>query len=248
MSTIDNNNSLNTILKELGIQKPVEEKGASDQLGQADFLKLMTTQLQNQDPFAPMENAEFIAQMAQFSTVTGITEINESLKGMSDQLSEFRIATAANMLGHSVLVPGSTAYPDGSGSISGAIDMPEASGNTEIVYRSEVGEILHTQQLGAQAAGLVGFSWQDIPQDVLDQNASIRVEAYADTGKGMKSVGASVYSEVLAASTGDTSSGVVYDVRGYGDVKASDVVRFKSNEFNRSETRSNLSDFFANRD
>ena len=108
--------------------------------------------------------------------------------------------------------------------------------------------LLHTQQLGAQAAGLVGFSWEDIPQDVLDQNASIRVEAYADTGKGMKSVGASVFSEVLAASTGDASSGVVYDVRGYGDVKASDVVRFKSNEFNRSETRSNLSDFFANRD
>ena len=109
MSTIDSSNSLNTILDKLGIQKPVEEKGASDKLGQADFLKLMTTQLQNQDPFAPMENAEFIAQMAQFSTVTGITEISESLKGMSDQLSEFRIATAANMLGHSVLVPGSTA-------------------------------------------------------------------------------------------------------------------------------------------
>ena len=120
---------------------------------------------------------------------------------MSDQLSEFRIATAANMLGHSVLVPGSTAYPDSDGSISGAIDIPAASANTNIVYRSEAGEILHTQELGAQSAGLVGFSWQDIPQEVLSQNASIKVEAYADTGKGLKSVGASVYSEVLAAST-----------------------------------------------
>ena len=108
------------------------------------------------------------------------------LKGMSDQLSEFRIATAANMLGHSVLVPGSTAYPDSDGSISGAIDIPAASANTNIVYRSEAGEILHTQELGAQSAGLVGFSWQDIPQEVLSQNASIKVEAYADTGKGIK--------------------------------------------------------------
>ena len=89
---------------------------------------------------------------------------------------------------------------------------------------------------------------QDIPQDVLSQNASIKVEAYADTGKGLKSVGASVYSEVMAASTGDGSSGVVYDVRGYGDINASDVVRFKSNDFNRAETRSSLSDFFANRE
>ena len=176
MSTIDSSNSLNTILDKLGIQKPAKETGASDKLGQADFLKLMTTQLQNQDPFAPMENAEFIAQMAQFSTVTGITEISESLKGMSDQLSEFRIATAANMLGHSVLVPGSTAYPDNDGSISGAIDIPAASANTNIVYRSETGEILHTQELGAQSAGLVGFNWQDIPQEVLSQNASIKLK------------------------------------------------------------------------
>ena len=94
MSSIDSSNtSLNSILDKLGIQKPADTNAPSDKLGQADFLKLMTTQLQNQDPFAPMENAEFIAQMAQFSTVTGITEISESLKGMSDQLSEFRIAT-----------------------------------------------------------------------------------------------------------------------------------------------------------
>ena len=51
MSTIDSSNSLNTILDKLGIQKPVEEKGASDKLGQADFLKLMTTQLQNPRSF-----------------------------------------------------------------------------------------------------------------------------------------------------------------------------------------------------
>ena len=53
MSTIDSSNSLNTILDKLGIQQPAEDAGASDKLGQADFLKLMTTQLQNQDPFQP---------------------------------------------------------------------------------------------------------------------------------------------------------------------------------------------------
>ena len=83
-----------------------------------------------------MENAEFIAQMAQFSTVTGITEISESLKGMSDQLSEFRIATAANMLGHSVLCL-EALLSRRRCSISGAIDIPAASANTNIVYRSE---------------------------------------------------------------------------------------------------------------
>ena len=228
MSSIDSSNtSLNSILDKLGIQKPADTNAPSDKLGQADFLKLMTTQLQNQDPFAPMENGDFIAQMGQFSTVTGITETSETLKSLSGQLSEFRIATAANMLGHSVLVPGSNAYPDSDGVVSGAVDIPSASANTSILYRAANGEILHTQDLGPQAAGLVGFRWEDIPQAILDDNEFIKVEAYADTGTGLQSVGASAYGEVLAASTGKAAADVVYDVRGYGDVKASDVVQFK---------------------
>ncbi|MEC8291420.1 MAG: flagellar hook capping FlgD N-terminal domain-containing protein, partial [Pseudomonadota bacterium] len=107
MSTIDQNsqNSLSAILDKLGISRADEKKqAAKNTLGQEDFLKLMTTQLQNQDPFAPMENGDFIAQMAQFSTVTGITDMGETLKGLSSQLSEFRLATATNLLGSSVLI------------------------------------------------------------------------------------------------------------------------------------------------
>ena len=109
MSGIDatNNSSLTAILDKLGVSSYDENKPkAKDSLGQEDFLKLMTTQLQNQDPFAPMENGEFIAQMAQFSTVTGITEMGQTLKSLASQLNEFRVATASDLLGHSVLVPG----------------------------------------------------------------------------------------------------------------------------------------------
>ena len=86
MSSVDNNNSLNSILDKLGINQPKEAKKSSDTLGQDDFLKLMTTQLQNQDPFKPTDNTEMIAQMAQFSMVTGQTEMNESIKAISGQL------------------------------------------------------------------------------------------------------------------------------------------------------------------
>ena len=114
MSTIDptSQSQLDSILKKLGVQSEEEtSRGSTDTLGQSDFLKLMTTQLQNQDPFAPMENAEFIAQMAQFSTVTGITEMGTELKGIAEQLGEFKIATAANLLGNSVMIPGNYARP-----------------------------------------------------------------------------------------------------------------------------------------
>ena len=114
MSSIESSNqSLNNILDKIGVRSP---EGAPNKrknsLGQEDFLKLMTTQLQNQDPFAPMENGEFIAQMAQFSTVTGITEMGQTLKGLSDKLNEFRIATASDLLGNSVLVPGNLVRPN----------------------------------------------------------------------------------------------------------------------------------------
>jgi len=227
MSTIDNNQSLNSILDKLGIRQPEEQKRADKtSLGQEDFLKLMTTQLQNQDPFAPMENAEFIAQMAQFSTVTGITEMGQTLKGLSSQLSEFRIATATNMLGNSVLVPGTKAYPDGSGAVHGVVDLPAASGATQVVFKSVAGEILHVADLGAQASGLAGFSWEDIPQEVLDNNEYITVQAFADQGSGLEGVSASVFGEVLAASA-TADDGVRLDVKGYGDISASEVVRFR---------------------
>ena len=229
MSTVNNNQSLNNILDKLGIQQQEEKKRADGgALGQEDFLKLMTTQLQNQDPFAPMENADFIAQMAQFSTVTGITDMGQSLKGISNQLSEFRIATATNMLGNSVLVPGTRAYPDGDGAVHGVIDLPVASGTTNVVFTSQNGDILHVEELGAQPSGLAGFSWQDIPQNVLDSNDYINVEAFADQGGGLEGVSTSVFGEVLAAST-SSADGVMLDVKGYGDINVNEVVRFRHN-------------------
>jgi flagellar basal-body rod modification protein FlgD len=132
------------------------------------------------------------------------------------------------MLGHSVLVPGGNAYASPEGGISGAIDIPTASNSTNVVYRSEAGEILHTEDLGPQPAGLVGFAWDEIPENILNENAFFRIEAYADTGEGLQAVGASVFGEVLAASTGGSNKDVVYDVRGFGGVKASDVVSFKN--------------------
>ena len=229
MSTVDSNQSLNNILDKLGIQ-PQEQKKRADggALGQEDFLKLMTTQLQNQDPFAPMENADFIAQMAQFSTVTGITDIGQSLKGISNQLSEFRIATATNLLGNSVLVPGSKAYPDAEGSVHGVIDLPAASGVTNVAFTSESGELLHVEELGSQASGLAGFSWKNIPQDILNNNEYIVVEAFADQGDGLEGIPTSVFGEVLAASAGG-NDGVMLDVKGYGDINVNEVVRFRQN-------------------
>ena len=230
MSNIDpSQQSLSAILNKLGInssEKSTVPK-AKDQLGQEDFLKLMTTQLQNQDPFAPMENGEFIAQMAQFSTVTGITSMDESLKNVAAKLGETRIATAANMLGHSVLVPGKIARADNDGSVNGVIDLPSASTNVNVVFKSQNGEIIDTINLGNQSSGLVGFAWHGAPKDMIENDEPIFVEAYANSGKGMEGVSSSIFAEVLSSSAGDGDSGVMLDVRDYGTISANEVIKFR---------------------
>ena len=232
MSTIDPNSTatLNKILEKIGVKSNDENSlKKKETLGQSDFLKLMTTQLQNQDPFAPMENGDFIAQMAQFSTVTGIAEMGESLKSLSNQLGEFRIATATNLLGHSVLVPGNKVRPNSDGEIHGVLDIPRASSATNIVFSNTAGEVVHTIDLGSQASGLVGFSWNDIPQELHNQDNPLKIEAFMNGENGRSGVTPSVFAEVLAASTGDSKTGVVLEVKDYGNINAADVRKFRSN-------------------
>ena len=65
-------------------------------LGQADFIKLMTTQMKLQDPLEPVDNKEMIAQMAQFSSLSGINDINATLKAISAQLDSVMAAHSAS--------------------------------------------------------------------------------------------------------------------------------------------------------
>ena len=230
MSEINSSNqSLTNILDKLGINASKEKfapKETKDQLGQDDFLKLMTTQLQNQDQFAPVDNADFIAQMAQFSTVTGITSMDQSIKSISDQLSEMRIASTTQLMGHSVLVPGKYARPDKEGIISGVVDLPETAGNLNIIFENSDGQVLHQDALGMQKAGLVGFEWKDLPEEIKSSNSPITIRAFTgnvgDTGELSTQVFASV------SGTSKTDTGVMLEVEDYGTIDPSQVVRFKN--------------------
>ena len=230
MSTIDPNSSQAAIFSKLGISQTSEtQKAKKDTLGQSDFLKLMTTQLQNQDPFAPMDNGDFIAQMAQFSTVTGIQEINNSIGRLVEEFDQARIATASNLLGHSVLVPGDTGKPDNAGELHGVLDLPEGTISTELRYLdADTGAEIHFEDLGPRPAGLVGFSWKTIPQEILDAGKRIKIEATIDTGSGPEQLSPSIYSKVISASVGSgEEKQVLMNVEDYGELDVSYAVNFR---------------------
>ena len=223
--------SLNNILNKLGVktQEDVAKSGKKSTLGQEDFLKLMTTQLQNQDPFAPMDNGDFIAQMAQFSTVTGITEINNNLTNLGSKLEPNRVATAAQFLGHSVLVPGNNLSPDYNGEVHGVVDLPFTSSDVGLTFTNQSGEILHTMNLGSQDKGLVGFSWTDIPEKIIDNKTKLTIQAYSGNAQGADGLSTAVYNKVIAASAPKNSEDVILETKDYGEISASEAIKFKSN-------------------
>jgi flagellar basal-body rod modification protein FlgD len=230
MTTIDPNSAQAALFEKLGLNKQSDaQKANSDKLGQSDFLKLMTTQLQNQDPFAPMDNGDFIAQMAQFSTVTGIQDMNASLGKLVEEFDQARIATASNLLGHSVLVPGNIGRPDDRGELHGVLDLPEATISTQLNYVDvDTNNSLFKEDLGPRSAGLVGFKWSDIPEEILASNKRIKIEALIDTGNGPEQLSPSIYSKVISASvgTGETKQ-VLLNVEDYGDLDVSSAVNFR---------------------
>ena len=234
MTEITNNSdqSLNKILNKLGIksQDDSAKSGNKSKLGQEDFLKLMTTQLQNQDPFAPMDNGDFIAQMAQFSTVTGITEINNNLSSLGSKLEPNRVATAAQFLGHSVLVPGQIVTPDDNGEIHGVVDLPAFSNDVGLTFTNSSGEIIYSLNLGSAEKGLVGFSWTDIPEQIVKNKTRLNIQAYAGNGEASDGLTTAVYNKVVAASAPKNSEDVILELKDYGEISASEAIKFKSND------------------
>jgi flagellar basal-body rod modification protein FlgD len=224
--------SLNNILDKLGVrtQEDVKKEGNKNTLGQEDFLKLMTTQLQNQDPFAPMDNGDFIAQMAQFSTVTGITEINSNLTNLGSKLEPNRVATAAQFLGHSVLVPGQVVSPDDKGEIHGVVDLPSYSNDVGLTFTNPSGEIVHTMNLGTNDRGLVGFSWTDIPDEIKRNKTRLTIQAYAGNGQASDGISTAVYNKVIAASAPKNSEDVILETKDYGEISANDAIKLKTND------------------
>lgn len=131
---------------------------SSSQDAEDRFLKLLVAQLNNQDPMNPMDNAEMTTQMAQISTVTGIEQVNDTLKSMAEQFAAMQVLQGSSMVGHDVLVSGNTmAIKDGVG--SAAFELNGRAESVKVDVLSPGGQVLDTLNLGALDAGQHSFDW-----------------------------------------------------------------------------------------
>lgn len=132
---------------------------ASDATASQDrFLKLLVAQLNNQDPMNPMDNAQMTSQMAQINTVTGIQQLNETMKSIGTQFSSMQALQSASLIGHGVLLEGNTLSVD-AGSAKGAIELPANADSVKVDILSPAGQLLDTLNLGAMTTGRHSFEW-----------------------------------------------------------------------------------------
>lgn len=224
--------SFDSTLAGLGINRTgsktptVQSASKLDTLTSSDFIKLLTAQLQNQDPTSPVDATQQLTQLAQFSQVSGISEINTTLKAIQDQLTKSGSTSTADALayvGHNVLVPGDTAYPRTSGGLAGAIELGDAASKVQVTIESQDGQVLKVQQLGAQPKGTVNFDWDGKTASGGDAGSGpfkILVNAVSD-GKAVTAQSL-VWAPVNSVSLPSTG-GPVLSLPGLDPVAASDV-------------------------
>jgi flagellar basal-body rod modification protein FlgD len=209
----------------LGLATTADKKDVKKQeLGQEQFLKLMTTQLTHQDPNEPMENGDFLAQMAQFSTVEGIGDLNTSFAEFSSSVSSGQALQAASLVGKSVMVPAEEGIISLTKPLSGEAMLTEGTDNLKVSFLDSNGTKVKTIELGRQDAGNISFKWDGLLDDgtYVDPGVyKITAEANIDGANTVLQTYASA--DVESVSLGKKNGGVTLALSGLGQVSLNDV-------------------------
>jgi len=222
--------SFDTTLANLGVKRTgastanTPTADTSQQMDQSDFLALMTAQLKNQDPFAPVDNSQMVAQMAQMSSVAGISEMNSTLKAISARLGASTTSDMMAWVGRTVQVEGNTAYPSTAGGLSGAISLGADAANVSVTIQNASGAVLKTVDLGAQAKGTIDYEWDGTTDSGDPAGAGpFKISATARNAEG-KSVTATplVWAPVTSVTTGSDGMPLL-TLPGLGQVSATTV-------------------------
>ena len=133
-----------------------------EELGQDDFLKLMITQFQNQDPFKPMENGEFLGQMAQFSTVSGLQELNQRFDALASAVGGSEGLGATQLIGRDAFFDQDQVRLAGDGTgVTGAIQT-DGPGTVRIDVKDAAGQVLRSLSLQVPGNGQHRFEWDGL--------------------------------------------------------------------------------------
>ena len=204
--------------------RPPPQQGKQDELGQEDFLTLMITQFRNQDPFEPMDNGEFLGQLAQFSTVSGIDTLNGGFADLAGALRDEQALQAANLVGHTVLAQSETGYFDGSAPLGGLLEIRESAGTVQIEITDSSGELIRRIDLGQQQPGTVRFDWDGRNSDgELMDAGQYQVTSHVVRGENIESAPTYLRASIESVTLGRFGGGMTLNLSGGGSMSLSQI-------------------------
>lgn len=199
---------------------PASVIAASDAASADRFLKLLVAQMQNQDPLAPMDNAQVTSQMAQINTVSGIEKLNATVQGLSNQFVQMQALQGASLVGHDVIVPGKLlAFADGFG--QGGFELAGPADSVKVEILAANGQVADTIDLGAQSSGLHSFAW---PSGTADETSGLSFRVTAKSGAAAVGATPLMRDRVVAVSMGGDA--LMLELGRSGSVAYADVKSF----------------------
>ena len=208
--SLDSINAATSISVGAAPDKPALSAGSGSDSEQR-FLKLLVTQLNNQDPLNPLDNAQLTSQLAQMSTVSGIEKLNSAFAAMLAQSGASQVLQSASMIGRTVLVPGAGLTLKKGEPIPFAVDMAQAADSVKVSVTNAAGATVRTFDLGALPQGVKTLSWDGLADaGVPLADGAYSVNAVAATGDARVEAGMLTYSGVASVSQGP--SGVALEL------------------------------------
>jgi flagellar basal-body rod modification protein FlgD len=234
MTTVNTNSatSINDLMSTMNAKPATTASGDESVQASTDkFMTLLVTQLKNQDPLNPMDNAQLTSQLAQLQTVTGVNKLNDTLESLKSSYQSSEAMQATNLIGHGVLVDGSNVTLPGSKAIMG-VELGSDVDSLQVVISDKNGKEVQTMDLGAQKAGVIPLAWDGVPDatkvdsagkpiTLADGNYTISVVA---TKGGDKTNDAKTLSfDSVASVTTNSADGVKLNLPAKGVVTLADI-------------------------
>jgi flagellar basal-body rod modification protein FlgD len=170
---------------------------SNEQISQAGFLQLISTQMQNQDPLNPTDPTQFLAQIEGLSEVSSLQSLQTSIAGLASGLQGAQMLNGTNLLGHSVLAPGTTATLASGGSISGAVTSPSGASSVTVSVTNSAGSLIDAFSVAPAASGYTNFTWNgNTASGGAAPAGQYTLSVNATVGGSAESVNPLIYSQV----------------------------------------------------
>lgn len=191
---------------------------------QEQFLTLLTTQLQNQDPTDPMDNSEMVTQLAQISTISSIENVGTTLEGISSQISAAETLQASALVGNGVLIDGNVIQVDSGVATTFGVTLASDADTVTITIKDSSGNVVRTLEESDMSAGTQALSWDGLQDDGTTAADGAYTFTIAATADDVAVTSTALKYALVTGVTTDSSNEVALDLGGVNEnVGLSDI-------------------------